>query len=64
MVMTCGEQELSDERGRSRGLEESLAKANSAHKESLSALSREHERLNDELARTKTASVRWLLQSA
>ncbi len=50
-------QELSDLRGHARGLEESLANATSAHKESLSALTREHERLQEELSRTKTTSV-------
>jgi predicted nucleic acid-binding Zn-ribbon protein len=43
---------------RGRGLEESLAKATSAHKESLSALTRDHERLQEELSRTKTTTVR------
>ena len=38
--------------------EESLAKATSAHKESLSALTREREWLQEELSRTKTTSVR------
>ncbi len=43
---------------RVRGLEESLAKATSAHKQSLSALTCECERLQEELSRTKTTTVR------
>jgi hypothetical protein len=51
-------QELRDLRESARGLEESLAKATCAHKESLSALTRDHERLQEELSRTKTTTVR------
>jgi hypothetical protein len=57
-MMAVTVQELSDLRGHARWLEESLANATSAHKESLSTLTREHERLQEELSRTKTSLVR------
>jgi hypothetical protein len=50
-------QEVSELRERVRTHEAALSKANSMHKESLSALTREHERLQEELARAKTTSV-------